>query len=133
MSYIDILRSIDIEDTIRVILSDFFSVYVRPLPENFDVPSIEVQRVGGDELNKIDTFDVVLDARAEDDATADELIRNAIGVLKEVARQNTTPLRNVAVNSLGSWGSDPVRPDLAMCSARLRVTAHEEITQINKI
>lgn len=126
MADVKILRSIDIEDEIRKALSDKFHVYVRPLPEKFKVPSLLIQAVGGTDENKIDTFDIVLDARAKDDASANELIRNAIGYLKEIARQQTTAVRHVTVNSSGSWGSDPVRPDLAMCSARLRIVAHQE-------
>ena len=128
----EILRSIDIENTIRQALSPFFTVYCRPLPANFTIPSLLVQRVGGTDSNTIDTFDVTIDARANSEATADELLRNAIGVLKQVAKEQTTPLRFVEVNSSGSWGSDPVRPELAMCSARIRVVAHQEKTTINR-
>ena len=126
MADIEILRSVDIEDEIRKALSGKFNVYVRPLPEKFKAPSLLIQTVGGTEENKIDTFDVVLDARAKDDASANELIRNAIGYLKEIARQQTTAIRHVTVNSKGSWGNDPVRPDLAMYSARLQIIAHQE-------
>lgn len=125
MANLDIRISIDIEDEIRTALTSYFTIYCRPLPENFTTPSLLVTWAGGEEENSIDTFDVVLDARAKEDADANELLRKAIGALKEIARQQTTALRHVEVNSQGSWGSDPVRPDLAMCSARLRVTAHQ--------
>ena len=130
MADVEILRSIDIEDEVRKALKDKFCVYVRPLPEKFTVPSLLVQSVGGTEEKKIDTFDVVIDARAKDDADANELIRNAIGYLKVIAREQMTPIRHVTVNSSGSWGSDPVRPDLAMYSARVRITTHQEKTTI---
>lgn len=123
---LEIIRSIDIEDVIRTALSVYFTIYCRPLPAKFTVPSLEISSVGGTDENTIDTFDVVLDARAQEDAEANELLRNAIGALKAIAKQQTTAIRHVTVNTSGSWGSDPVRPDLAMYSARLRITAHQE-------
>jgi hypothetical protein len=128
----EILRSIDIENIVRLALTDYFTIYCRPLPSNFTVPSLEVQRVGGTDANTIDTFDVVLDSRAKEPADADEQLRNAIGVLKQVAKDQTTAIRFIEVNSSGSWGNDPIRPDLAMCSARLRIVAHQEKTTINR-
>lgn len=121
-----IIRSIDIEDVIRTALSGHFTIYCRPLPAKFIVPSLEISSVGGTDENEVDTFDVVLDARAQEDAEANELLRNAIGALKAIAKKQTTAIRHVTVNASGSWGSDPVRPDLAMYSARLRITAHQE-------
>ena len=121
-----IIRSIDVEDVIRTALSGHFTVYCRPMPAKFTVPSLEISSVGGTDENEVDTFDVVLDARAQEDAEANELLRNAIGALKAIAKQQTTAIRHVTVNASGSWGSDPVRPDLAMYSARLRMTAHQE-------
>ena len=123
-------RSIDIEDEVRQALSGFFTAYCRPLPKDFTVPSILVQQVGGTDESTIDSFDVVLDSRANTEAEASELLRNAIGALKAIAANQTTALRYVSVNSSGSWGVDPVRPDLAMCSARIRVIAHEEQTEV---
>ena len=123
---LEIVRSIDIEDVIRTALSGHFTIFCRPLPAKFTVPSLEISSVGGTDENEVDTFDVVLDARAQEDADANELLRNAIGTLKAIAKQQTTAIRHVTVNASGSWGSDPVRPDLAMYSARLRITAHQE-------
>ena len=128
----EITRSVDIENIVKLALSDYFDAYCRPLPDKFKVPSLLVQKVGGTDKSTIDTFDVVIDSRAKDEATADELLRNAIGVLKQVSDDQTTAIRSVTVNSSGSWGSDPVRPDLAMCSARLIIVAHEEKTTINR-
>ena len=122
--------SYDIEDEVRKALSPFFEVYVRPLPANYGLPCILVQQVGGTELNKIDTFDVVLDIRAATNGDAMVTMRSAIGVLKAVAKNQTTALRFVEINSSGSWGNDPVRPDLCMCSARLRIVAHIESTEV---
>lgn len=123
-------RSYDIEDEVRKALSPYFDAYVRPLPATYNLPNILVQQVGGTDLNTIDTFDVVLDIRAEDNAEAMITMRSAIGILKAVAKNQTTPLRLVTVNSSGSWGSDPVRPDLVMCSARLIIVAHEENVEV---
>ena len=127
---LEIIRSIDIEDVIRTALSGHFTIYCRPLPAKFTVPSLEISSVGGTDENEVDTFDVVLDARAQEDAEANELLRNAIGALKAIAKKQTTAIRYVTVNASGSWGSDPVRPDLAMYSARLRMTAHQESINI---
>lgn len=126
-------RSIDVEEAIRSSLGEYMQTYVRPLPKNFTVPSVEITAVGGSELDKIDTFDVTLDSRAEHEAEALENLRNAVGIVTEIAKSQTTALRVVNVNSLGSWGKDPVRPDLAMCSARLRVIAHVETVEVQKI
>lgn len=130
MDELTIKRSLDIEDVIRQALDPYFIAYVPPLPEKFTVPSLLIQRVGGTDENTIDTFDVVIDSRAEDEATADENLRTAIGALKEIARLQKTSLRHIKVNSIGSWGSDPVRPELSMCTARIRAVAHEETITI---
>ena len=126
----NILINIDIENAIRLALKDYFTVYCLPLPEKFKTPSLLVQRVGGTEDNKIDTFSVTLDARAKTEQAADELLRMAIGTLKEIAKMQTTEIRAVTVNASGSWGKDPVRPDLAMCTARLEVVAHQTKTTV---
>lgn len=126
----NILINIDIENAIRLALKDYFTIYCLPLPEKFKTPSLLVQRVGGTEDNRIDTFSVTLDARAKTGKAADELLRMAIGTLKEIAKIQTTEIRAVTVNASGSWGRDPVRPDLAMCTARLEVVAHQTKTTI---
>jgi len=126
-----ILRSIDIEDVIREALSSYVTIYCRPLPEHYSLPCILVQQVGGRDESTIDTFEVVLDSRASNEAEASEYLRNAVGILREVARLQSSEIRNVTVNSSGSWGNDPVRPDLAMCSARIRVIAHLENVEVN--
>ena len=123
---INILRPCDIEDEIRVALKDYVTAYVRPLPEKFKVPSILIQAVGGDSENTIDTFRVVLDSRAKTDAEASELIRTALGILEAQTAAQVGALRNVTVNSMASWGSDPVRPDLSLCTLTVLVTAHRE-------
>lgn len=125
-----ILRSIDIEDEVRMALSDYLTIYCRPLPQDYTLPCILVQQVGGFDTDTIDNFSVVLDSRADTEAEALEYLRNAVGILRRVAQLQTTAIRYVEVNSSGSWGSDPVRPDLAMCSARLSVTAHLEKVEV---
>ena len=128
---ITIKRSVDIEDEVRIALKDHLTAYCRPLPANFSLPCILITQVGGtDQDGQIDTFEVTLDARADNAADANETLRNAIGVLRKAAGDQTTAIRFVEVNSSGSWGSDPARPDLAMYSARIRVVAHLETKSI---
>jgi Glu-tRNA(Gln) amidotransferase subunit E-like FAD-binding protein len=125
-----IKRSVDIEDETRIALQDYLTVYCRPLPADYMLPNVLVTQVGVSDLNAIDTFDVVLDARAETEQEASETLRTAIGVLKAVAAAQTTAIRHVSVNTGGSWGGDPVRPDLSLCTARLRVVAHLETMEV---
>lgn len=127
----EILRSIDIEDTVREVLANHLTTYCRPLPKNYTLPCILVSQVGGSDTNQVDTFEIVLDSRAEDEATALLTLRNAVGILRQAEKNQNTLINNIRVNSSGSWGSDPMRPDLAMCSARIRVIAHFETATIN--
>lgn len=125
-----IYKSIDIENEVREALSDYLTVYCRPLPEQYELPNILITQVGGTDSQSIDTFGVVLDSRAYTEADALDYLNTAIGILKHAAKWQTTALRHVVVNSSGSWGVDPVRPDLSMCSARLSITAHQIITEV---
>ena len=128
---ITIKRSVDIEDEVRIALKDHLTAYCRPLPKDFSLPCILITQVGGtDQDGQIDTFEVTLDARADNADDANETLRNAIGVLRKAAGDQTTAIRFVEVNSSGSWGNDPARPDLAMYSARIRVVAHLETKSI---
>jgi len=129
---LEIERSIDIEDEVRAALDDYVNAYCRPLPEDFALPCVLVTQVGGTNENKIDTFEVMLDCRAKIEADALELLRNSIGILKKVAREQSTAIRYVTVNSSGSWGNDPVRPELSLCTARLRIVAHIEKATIQE-
>ena len=128
---VNITRSVDIENEVRNALKSYMTAYCRPLPANFSTPCVLITLVGGSDANQIDTFDVTLDARATDEATANETLRNAIGLLRKAAGEQTTAIRHMEVNSSGSWGSDPVRPDLSMYSARVRVVAHLENATIS--
>ncbi len=128
-----IKRSIDVEDAVREILSAAgITAYCRPLPEDFSMPSVLVQSTGGaaeeswSGLEIMDTFTIVLDSRAETESNALLTLRNAIGVLKAAAAGQSTAVRYVTLNTQYSWGADPVRPDIAMCSANLSIRAHSE-------
>lgn len=123
-------KSIDIEDECRIALKDHLTVYCRPLPADYSLPHILVTWVGGMVDQTIDTFEVVLDARAKSEAEAVDYLQTAKGILKEVAKQQTTSIRYVTENTSGSWGADPVRPDLAMCSARLSIVAHQQTVEV---
>lgn len=126
-----ILRPVDIEDQIRLALENYLTVYVRPLPDNFTTPCILVTATGGSSENTIDTFTVVLDARAKTDAEAFSLIRTAQGLLEAQASNQFGALRNVSTNSLARWGNDPARPDLKLCTLTVLVTAHRESFNTN--
>ena len=126
-------RSIDVEEEIRLALKDYIKTYARPLPANFEVPSILVTAVGGTTENTVDYFDITLDSRASEDATALENLRNAAAIVVQIAHSQQTKLRFAEITNLGSWGKDPVRPELAMCTARLRVLAHIETVEVNTI
>lgn len=120
-----IKKSIDIEDEIRVALDPYLTVYCRPLPADYGLPHILITQVGGSESQTIDTFAVVLDSRATTEAEALDYLHTAVGLVKQIAKEQTTELRHVTVNSIASWGIDATRPDLAMCSARLEIVAHQ--------
>lgn len=123
-------KSVDIEDEIRNALEGYITAYCRPLPADYSLPHILITQVGGADLNRIDTFEVVLDSRAESEAAAIDYLHTATAILDTVAKEQTTALRHITVNSSGSWGQDPVRPDLAMCSARIEVVAHKNNTEV---
>lgn len=125
-----IIKSIDIEDEIRQALDPYLAAYCRPLPATYTLPNILITQVGGTTSQTIDRFEVVLDSRAESEAEALDTLNQAVGILQHVAKAQTSDLRYITVNSSGSWGSDPVRPDLAMCSARIQVLAHQIITEV---
>lgn len=125
-----ILRPIDIEEQIRLALTDYITVYARPLPAKFTTPNILIAVAGGTSSKTIDTFTVQLSARAKTDAEAYEYLSTAIGVLEEQTKAQVGALRNVIINSLASWGNDPVRPDLKLATATVLVTAHRESFEI---
>lgn len=126
----NILRPIDIEDEARQALSDYFTAYVRPLSANYTLPCLLITATGGTSNNEVDTFTLTLDSRAETDAEAYELLTTALGTLEEQAKNNVGALRHLVINSLARWGSDPVRPDLKLCTATVLVTCHREAYEI---
>ena len=127
----EINKNIDIEEEVKQALEPYLKAYVRPLPANYTLPNILVSQVGGTQSQTISHFAVVLDSRDASEAGALDTLNTAIGILEQVAREQTTALRYVTVNSSGSWGADPVRPDLAMCSARLEIVAHQVKQEVN--
>ena len=127
----NILRPVDIEEEIRKALNGYFATYVRPLPAKYTLPNLLIAATGGSSSNTVDTFTVTLQARATEDADALETLRTALGVLEYQAGAQIGALRNVVINSLASWGNDPARPDLKLCSATVLVTAHRESFNIS--
>ena len=127
-----IYKSIDIEDEIRMALTDYLTVYVRPLPADFTTPSILVEMLGGTSANLVDTFTVRLSSRAEEESDALELLRTALGVLDNKARFQFGKLRFETEQNLSNWGNDPIRPDLCLCQATVQVVAHKEQVEIEE-
>ena len=128
----NILRPCDVELEVKNALSDYFNVDVPPLPASYTLPNTLIRCAGGSTANTIDTFTVTIDSRAETNADALENLQNVLGVLEVRGREQFGALRNVALNSLYSWGNDPVRPDLKMCTATVLVTAHREAHEITE-
>lgn len=130
-------QSIDIEEAVRASLAGYMTTYVAPLPKAFTVPCILVRAAGGGSesnahgMGVVDAFTVTLDARAEDENDALAYIRRAVGIVEAVGAAQTAGF-SAQLNSLYSWGVDPVRPDLAMCSATLVLTAHRDTITIEE-
>lgn len=122
----NILKQVDIENEIRLALADYFEAYCRPLPETYGLPNVLIEQTGGSSGNQIDTFQVKLSVRAETAEDASDCLREVLGVLQARAEEQFGALRYMSLNSLASWGNDPVRPDLKLCTALVLVTAHRE-------
>lgn len=122
----NILKQVDIENEVRLALTDYFEAYCRPLPENYGLPCVLIEQTGGSSGNTIDTFQVKLSVRAETEADANECMREVLGVLEVRCEEQFGALRHMSLNSLASWGNDPVRPDLKLCTALVLVTTHRE-------
>lgn len=125
-----IQTSVDFEYEVQKILETYMTAYCRPLPANFTMPCILVTKVGGSDRDTVDSAEIVLDSRAPRESQAVALLNKAVGILRKISRESTTPIKHIQVTSSGSWGVDPVRPEIAMCSARMSVTAHLETTNI---
>lgn len=128
----NILVSNDIEYEVQKALADYFTIYCRPLPKDYTLPNLLVTQVGGNDTNTIDFYEVVIDSRAETEGEANEYLRKAIGTLKEIVKNQSTVMRSMRVNTSANWGNDPVRPDLALCSARLEIYCHLSKETIEK-
>lgn len=128
----NILISVDIEDEVRKALTDYITVYVRPLPEGFITPSVLIEQMGGTTENTIDKFTVRLSARASTEEEALKLVNVAVGILVRQARDQFGALRFASDNSPMSWGNDPIRPDLALATATVQVIAHKESFDIEE-
>lgn len=126
----NINRQIDIEDEIRLALKDYFEVYCHTLPKDYGLPNVVVDQTGGNSSNTIDSFQIKISVRAKNDADAMDTMRNVLGVLERQTEQQFGALRHIAVNSMASWGSDPVRPDLRLCTMTAIVIAHRENYEI---
>lgn len=127
-----ILRPCDVENECRLALNGLFNVHCPPLPANYQTPCLLIRATGGSTKNTVDTFTVTIDSRATETDEALEYLRNALGALEAQAQAQVGALRNVALNSLYSWGTDPVRPDLKMCTATVLVTAHREAYELEE-
>lgn len=128
----EILTSVDIENEVRLALTDYIKAYVRPLPEKFEVPSVLIEQMGGTTENTIDNFMIRLSARAKTEAEALELANVAIGILERQCAVQFGALRHMKQNSLASWGNDPIRPDLKLVTATVQVIAHKESFDIDE-
>ena len=155
-----IYMPVDAEYEAVRLLAPYLTAYCRPLPAEYQLPCVLVSQVGGSESNMLESIDLALDARAETEAEASECLRTAIGILAAMAGSKLpdvmsvpadsgafydvlnrvfctadggnrkTHIRRVELNSIGSWGRDPFRPDLAMYSARVRVWCHPEKMEV---
>ena len=128
----NISKQVDIETEVRLALTEFFEAYNRPLPEEYGLPNVLIEQTGGSSLNEIDTFQVRLSVRAETDEDASDVMRDVLGVLQARAEEQFGALRHVSLNSLASWSTDPVRPDLKLCTALVLVTTHRETVIISE-
>lgn len=127
----NILIPIDIEDECRLALKPYFpNVDAGDLPIDLKTPHLRVRMTGGGTANSIDSFNVTIDSRALTDVEALDQIRKAQGVLEKQCEMQFGALRYININSLASWGSDPVRPDLKLCTLTATITAHRESLEI---
>ena len=128
---LNILRPVDIEEEIRDALSDYFNAFCPPLPAVYPLPCVLISATGGSTSDTSDTFTVTLSVRAEENGEAYETMSNVLGALETLSQNQVGALRHVTLNSLARWGTDPVRPDLKLCTATVLVTAHREQATIN--
>ena len=125
-----ISKPVDIENEIRLALAEYFEVYCRPLPEKYGLPNVLVEQTGGSSSNTIDSFQIKLSVRAKTDAEAIDTMHKVLGVLEYQTEHQVGALRHISVNSMASWGNDPVRSDLKLCTMTALVIAHRETQEI---
>lgn len=128
---LNILRPVDIEEEIRLALSDYFNAYCPPLPAVYSLPCVLISATGGSTNDTIDTFIVTLSVKAEENGEAYETMSNVLGALETLSQNQVGALRHVTLNSLARWGTDPARPDLKLCTATVLVTAHRDPVTLN--
>ena len=122
----EIRKSVDIEDEVRIILSKKYTVYCPPLPADYSVPFLFVTATGGSEASTIDTFSVALEAYSDSYAGANELIREAVGYLKAKVAEQGSVVAYVVENTKPALYQDPVRPDLMRYRTTLRIWCHQK-------
>lgn len=122
----NIEKPVDIENEIRLALDDYFETYCRPLPEKYGLPNVVIEQTGGTTANTIDSFQIKISVRAKTDADAIDTMRDVLGVLEYQTENQFGALRHISVNSMASWGTDPARPDLKLCTMTAIVIAHRE-------
>lgn len=122
----DIIRSIDIEEVVQAALSPYMTAYCPPLPKKYCLPFVRITGAGGSESKTIDTWTVAIEGYAKREAEACEITRNAVGVLKAIAKAQTTAIRHVEENAKPQLFADPLRPDLARYRSTLVITTHQE-------
>ena len=122
-------RSIDIADVVRQALSPHMTAYC-VIPAKVTAPFVRVTAAGGYERNKIDTFTVGIEGYAKRDGQACELTRNAVGILRKVASEQTTAIRFVREAAKPVLYPDSIRPDLVRYRTTLFITAHIETVDI---
>ena len=122
----EIIRSIDIEDVVREALSPYMTAYCPPLPKKYTLPFVRITGAGGAESKTIDTWTVTIEGYAKREAQACEITRNAVGILKVIAKEQTTAIRHVEENTKPQLYADPLRPDLARYRSTVIITTHQE-------
>lgn len=127
----NVLVSIDVEKEVVTLLKNKFNVCLRPLPEKYQTPITLVELMGGASENTIDTFTIRLSTRAKTNGEALTTLQTVLGFLDYQTKHQIGKLRFSVEQNLTSWGSDPVRPDLCLCTATVQVIAHKETLEIN--
>ena len=122
-------RSIDIADVVRQALSPYMTAYC-VIPAKVSTPFVKVTAAGGSERNTIDTFTVGIEGYGIRDGQAYELTRNAVGILRVIAAEQSTPIRFVRENTKPASYPDPIRPDLKRYRTTILITAHKETKEV---